>query len=187
MSDHNTTIYTERLALRLMTPAVFEAALHGDQAQAAQLLGLPIPAEWWPVSHYKQLRLAQVHANRALEPWMERAIVLRSTQTMIGSIAFHMADPPEPVRPLGPGGVEFGYTIFAEFRRQGYATEACQGLMDWAQQQGVTRFILTISPANQPSLCIAAHFGFVKIGTQIDEEEGLEEIYERCVYAHPLH
>lgn len=186
-SDHNTTIYTARLELHLMTPALFEAALHGDQAQTAQLLGLPIPAEWWPVSQYKRERLAQARANPALEAWMERAIVLRFTQTMIGSIAFHMAAPPEPVRPLGPGGVEFGYTIFAEFRRQGYAKEACQGLMDWAEQQGVTRFILTISPANQPSLRIAAHLGFVKIGTQIDEEDGLEEIYERLIYAPTTH
>ena len=107
--------------------------------------------------------------------------MLRSSQTMVGSIAFHMAVEPEPVRPLGPGGVEFGYTIFPQFRRQGYATEACQALMTWAEQQGVTRFILTISPQNQPSLRIAAHFGFVKIGSHIDEEDGLEDIYERRV------
>ena len=53
--------------------------------------------------------------------------------------------------------------------------------MAWAQQQGVKRFVLSISPQNQPSLRIAAHFGFVKIGEQIDEEDGLEEIYERRV------
>ncbi len=187
MSDHNITIYTERLELRLMTPTFFEATLRDDQVQAAQLLGLPIPAEWWPVSHHKRERLAQAHANPALEPWMERAIVLRATQTMIGSIAFHMAAPPDPVRPLGPGGVEFGYTIFAPYRRQGYATEACQGLVDWAEQQGVKRFILTISPENQPSLRNAAHFDFVKIGSQLDEEDGLEEIYERCVYPPATH
>ena len=33
---------------------------------------------------------------------------------------------------------------------------------------------------DQPRLQhIAAHFGFVKIGSQLDEENGLEEIYER--------
>ena len=181
MPESTTTIQTERLDLVLMTPAFFTAAISGDQAQAAQVLGVSILPEWWPVSDHKVNRLAQVHQNPALLPWMERAIVLRSPQTMVGSIAFHMAAEPEPVRPLGPGGVEFGYTIFAPFRRQGYATEACQALMDWAQQQGVTRFILTISPENQPSLRIAAHFGFVKIGEQMDEEDGLEEIYERCI------
>lgn len=176
-----TTIHTPRLDLILMTPACLEAALRGDQAQATQLLGLPIPAEFWPLSPHIHERLAQVQHNPALTPWLGRAIVLRASQTMVGSIAFHMAPAPEPVRPLGPGGVEFGYTIFSPFRRQGYATEACQALMMWAQQQGVTRFILSISPMNEPSLRIAAHFGFVKIGSQMDEEDGLEEIYERCL------
>jgi len=181
MPEIETTIHTERLDLILMTPAFFEAAIRGDQAQAAQLLGVPIPAEWWPVSQHIHERLEQVRHNPALAPWLGRAIVLRATQTMVGSIAFHMAPEPEPVRPLGPGGVEFGYTIFPQFRRQGYATEACQALMTWAQQQGVTRFVLSISPENQPSLRIAAHFGFVKIGSQMDEEDGLEDIYERRV------
>lgn len=179
MPKIETTIHAARVDLLLMTPTFFETALRSDQTQAAQLLGVPIPAAWWPVSHYKYERLAQARRNPALEPWLERAIMLRSSQTMVGSIAFHMASEPEPVRPLGPGGVEFGYTIFPEFRRQGYATEACQALMAWAQQQGVTRFVLSISPQNQPSLRIAAHFGFVKIGSQMDEEDGLEDIYER--------
>ena len=181
MPDTETTIQTERLDLILMTPIFFEAAIRGDQAQAAQLLGVAIPAEWWPVSQHIHERMEQVRLNPALAPWLGRAIVLRTSQTMVGSIAFHMAAEPEPVRPLGPGGVEFGYTIFPPFRRQGYATEASEALMMWAQQQGVKRFVLSISPQNQPSLRIAAHFGFVKIGEQIDEEDGLEEIYERLV------
>jgi len=181
MPEFETTIHTERLDLILMTPAFLEVAIGGYQTQAAQLLGVPIPANWWPVSHHVQSRLEQAQRNPALEPWLGRAIVLRAAQTMLGSIAFHMASEPEPVRPLGPGGVEFGYTIFPPFRRQGYATEASQVLMGWTQQQGVTRFVLSISPQNEPSLRIAAHFGFVKIGSQIDEEDGLEDIYERRV------
>jgi len=181
MPEIKSIIDTQRLDLILMTPACLAAALRGDQAQATQLLGLHIPADFWPLSTHLHERLEQVRHTPALEPWLGRAIVLRATQTMVGTIAFHMAPAPEPVRPLGPGGVEFGYTIFAPFRRQGYATEASEALMTWAQQQGVTRFVLSISPQNQPSLRIAAHFGFVKIGTQIDEEDGLEEIYERRV------
>ncbi len=183
MPEIETTIHTERLDLILMTPTFFEAAMCGDQAEAAQLLGVPIPTAWWPVSQHKQMRLEQARHNPALEPWMERAIVLRASQTMVGTIAFHMAAEPEFVRPLGPGGVEFGYTIFPPFRRQGYATEASAALMAWAQQQQVTRFVLSISPENQPSLRMAAHFGFVKISSQMDEEDGLEDIYERCIVA----
>jgi ribosomal-protein-alanine N-acetyltransferase len=183
MPAMETTIHTERLDLILMTPTFYEAAMRGDQAQAAQLLGVPIPAGFWPLSTHIHERLEQVHRKPALAPWLGRAIVRRADQTMVGSIAFHMAPEPELVRPLGPGGVEFGYTVFPPFRRQGYAIEASQALMAWAQQQGVTRFVLSISPQNQPSLRIAAHFGFVKIGSQMDEEDGLEDIYERRVGA----
>jgi [ribosomal protein S5]-alanine N-acetyltransferase len=179
MPEIETTIHAARVDLILLTPTFFEAAMRGDQAQAAQLLGVPIPADFWPLSSHTQMRLEQVRRNPALQSWLGRAIVLRAPQTMVGSIAFHMAPEPELVRPLGPGGVEFGYTIFPPFRRQGYATEACQALMTWAQQQGVTRFVLSISPENHPSLRIAAHFGFSKIGSQMDEEDGLEDIYER--------
>ena len=127
-----------------------------------------------------QMRLTQVQRDPAYEPWLPRAISLRQTQTMIGFLGFHTALDPEYLRQLAPGGVEFGYTIFPLFRQNGYAKEASQALMTWAQQQRqVTHFILSISPTNQPSLRIAKHFGFVKIGSQIDEEDGLEDIYER--------
>lgn len=181
MVNNDHLIQSDRLDLILMTPAFWEAAISGDQVQASRLLGVPIPTDFWPVSQHIPTRLAQVRRNEALLPWLGRAMVLRSSATMVGSIAFHMASEPEPVRPLGPGGVEFGYTVFPQFQRQGYATEASQALMMWAQQQGVKRFILSISPQNQPSLRIAAHFGFIKIGSQMDEEDGLEDIYELCL------
>jgi RimJ/RimL family protein N-acetyltransferase len=179
MSEISTTIHAERLDLLLMTPAFLEAAISGDQAKAAQLLGVTIPAAWWPVSRFTQLRLEQARQDPAFQLWLDRAIVLRQQQTMVGHINFHTAPDPEYLRHLAPGGIEFGYTIFPQFRRQGYATEACLALMTWAQQQQVTRFVLSISPENQPSLHIAAHFGFVKIGSHMDEEDGLEHIYER--------
>ncbi|MDA1075078.1 MAG: GNAT family protein [Proteobacteria bacterium] len=181
MHQTESTIHTNRLDLVLMTPAFFHAALQDDRVLAEQILGFAVAHEWWPVSVHKQLRLQQVDANPALEPWMERAIVRRSSQTVVGSIAFHMAAAPDPVRPLGPGGVEMGYTIFSPHRRQGYASEACQALMIWAQTQGVSRFVLSISPLNEPSVRIAERLGFHKIGTQVDEDDGLEDIYELCI------
>jgi RimJ/RimL family protein N-acetyltransferase len=186
MAEIIKTICTERLDLRLMTPAFLEASLANDQANATQLLGVTIPAEWWQVRGLMPMKLEQVRRDPTFYPWLPRAIVLRQQQLMIGYINFHTAPDPEYLRQLAPGGVEFGYTVFPQFRRQGYATEACLALMTWAQQQQVTRFVLSISPENQPSLRIAVHFGFVKIGSHIDEEDGLEDIYERTFVTSPI-
>src|SRR5688500_7867295 len=108
MSDSIPIIQSERLDLMLMTPPFLEASIRDDRAQAMQVLGVTIPADWWPVSRYTQMRLEQVRRDPAFQPWLPRAIVLRQQQTMIGSINFHTAPDPEYLRALAPGGVEFG-------------------------------------------------------------------------------
>ena len=51
--------------------------------------------------------------------------------------------------------------------------------MRWAQSEHrVTRFVVSIRPDNMPSRRLAAHFNFQRIGSQIDEIDGLEDIYE---------
>ena len=177
--EPTTLIHSKRLDLRLMTPAFLAASLAGDQTQATQLLGVTIPAAWLSDAAYTQMRLDQLRRDPTFHPWLPRAIILRQEQIMIGHINFHTAPDPDYLRELAPGAVEFGYTIFPQWQGQGYATEASTALMAWAQQQGVTRFVLSISPTNAPSVQIASRLGFVKIGSHIDEEDGLEEIYER--------
>jgi [ribosomal protein S5]-alanine N-acetyltransferase len=43
--------------------------------------------------------------------------------------------------------------------------------------------VLSISPDNTPSLRLAAALGFKKIGSHVDEDDGVEDIYERSVHA----
>jgi RimJ/RimL family protein N-acetyltransferase len=59
--------------------------------------------------------------------------------------------------------------------------------MRWAHQiHGVTRFVLSIRPDNIASQALAAGLGFVRIGSHIDEVDGLEEILEhRFFNNHP--
>jgi RimJ/RimL family protein N-acetyltransferase len=48
-------------------------------------------------------------------------------------------------------------------------------MLDWAvATHGIHRFIASISPTNEPSLRLAAGFGFVQTGSHIDEIDGLE-------------
>lgn len=172
-------IHSERLDLIPLSPAFLRASLELDLAEATSLLGAELPAEWPDHPPLLRLRLKQLEAEPTLEPWLLRAMVLRSHRIMIGHIGFHEAPNPEHLREISPGAAEFGFSVYPPFRRQGYAREASIAIMDWARrEQSVTRFILTIEPNNLPSQSLAAQLGFVRIGSHIDEVDGLEDILE---------
>jgi RimJ/RimL family protein N-acetyltransferase len=91
---------------------------------------------------------------------------------MLGHIGFH--GPPDE-----RGMAEMGYTVLPPFRRRGYALEAALGMMGWAQREhGVRLFRLSISPDNAPSLAMAVKMGFRQVGEQMDDEDGLEIVFE---------
>jgi RimJ/RimL family protein N-acetyltransferase len=89
----------------------------------------------------------------------------------IGTIGFH--GPPDE-----GGRVEIGYRVEPGFRRHGIATEAVRALLAWAEAQGIHRFRASVAPANDPSLAIIANLGFREVGTQMDEIDGLELVFE---------
>jgi RimJ/RimL family protein N-acetyltransferase len=172
-------ISTRRLDLVPLGAAFLRASLARDEAAAERIAKLQIPREWFEVEDYLKLRLSQLENDPSLEPWLLRAMRLKATRTMVGYLGFHSAPGPDYLGNLSPGGVELGYTVFAKFRRQGYAREATVALMDWAHRaHAVTRFVVSISPDNLPSLNLAASLGFSKIGAHIDEKDGPEDILE---------
>src|SRR5262245_56279079 len=121
---HADPIRTNRLDLVPMTPAFLEASLHGDREHAERLIAAIVPEEWMNGSRWAQRRLVQLRADPTLQPWLLRAVVLRgSDATMVGHIGFHARPGEKYLEELAPGGVEFGYTIFEKWRRQGYARE----------------------------------------------------------------
>ena len=98
---------------------------------------------------------------------------------MVGHIGFHTGPAPAYLEPYSPGGIEVGYSVFPSYRRRGYAREACVALLRWAaDERGVERFVMSIQPSNVPSLSLAASLGFVRIGSHIDEVDGVEDIFE---------
>lgn len=178
MKKTSAIISTERLDLIPLSPAFLEVSLSGNSTGAEQLLGLSIPPGWFQEQVWMKLRLEQLQAQPLLQPWLLRAMGLRQQQVMVGHLGFHTQPDPDYLREFAPGGVEFGYTVYAPFRRQGYAREACAALMKWAyEQQQVQRFVVTIQPDNIPSIRLAETFGFRWIGSHIDEVDGLEDIY----------
>lgn len=171
-------ISSARLDLISLPAAFLEACLADNSEAAAQWLSVPVPADWLENRWLMEYRLDQLRSEPAIQPWLLRAIVLREERVMVGHIGFHTAPNPDYLQEYAPGGVEIGYTIYPAYRRRGYATEACTAMMTRAtEQESGVRFVVTISPTNMPSLNMARNFGFQKVGSHIDEQDGIEDIY----------
>jgi ribosomal-protein-alanine N-acetyltransferase len=183
VTNAGAVIVSDRLNLVPMTPAFREAALRGDSSEAEKILGLAVPPAWYEKRARWEMRLGQLRQDPSLQPWLSRAMALRGQITglspvMVGYIGFHTGPNPEYLRELAPGAVELGYTVFSEHRRRGYAREAAQALMEWARREhGITRCVVSISPKNAPSLALARDLGFQRIGSQMDEVDGPEDIF----------
>lgn len=174
-------ITSPRLDLIPFSLEFMRASLRHDTGACSQILGASVPPEW-PAPDYRyvlDLRISQLEADPALQPWLMRAMVDRETRTMVGDIGFHTAPAPEYLQPCSPNAVEFGFGVFSPYRRQGYAREAAKAMMQWAHENhGVTEFIMTIRPDNAPSQALAKQLGFAKISSHVDEVDGVEDILE---------
>jgi [ribosomal protein S5]-alanine N-acetyltransferase len=165
-------IETERLRLVLVPLAALDALAAGDPATASTVMGFEVcelrpghPTIW-------ARRAAQIRADPSVAPWLVRLIVERATGRVVGDVGLHDA----PI----DGMVEIGYAVRPEQRRRGIAIEAAAGLFSWAAgRPGVTTFRASISPDNAASLGLVQRLGFVEVGEQWDDEDGLELRFER--------
>lgn len=170
------TISSERLDLPSLSAGQLEALLAGDVARVAEATKASYSAEWL-AEHPRHLayRARQLRENPAAQPWLVHPIVLRDGERpVIGTINFH-APPNER------GMVEIGYSLLPDYRGRGYAIEAVRALLGWAgRQRGVTVFRASVSPDNERSQHLLGKLGFVQVGEQMDEEDGLELVFERA-------
>jgi RimJ/RimL family protein N-acetyltransferase len=158
-----------------MSPAFIEALLRGDEAAARAEIDVEFPADFAEDgADVLRMRLRQMREDASVQPWLLRLMIpRRGTRVAVGRIGFH--GPPD-----AGGRVEIGYTVFQDFRRQGFATEASRALFDWAQaEHGITRFRAAVSPTNAPSLAVVRKLGFRRTGVQWDEVDGEELVFER--------
>jgi ribosomal-protein-alanine N-acetyltransferase len=170
----NTRVCTGRLDLAPMTLELMEALQRGDRESAQPMVSYRIPDNWpLAIASALRFRLAIARVKPESLPLLLRAIVLRADpEVVVGRIGFHgLAD--------DSGMLEIGYEVFAPYRRLGYAREAVLAMFDWAQRDpAVFRFRATVSPQNLPSRRLVAGLGFIEIGSQWDQEDGEETIFE---------
>ncbi len=171
------SIFSPRLELISLSLEVIKALLDRPGTQPETLTQLHFTQGGAELSrHVLELREEQLLRDPLEQPWLLRAVVARENPaTLLGHIGFHA--PPD-----AEGRVELGYEILVPFRGRGYAQEAARAMMDWAELTHDTRrFLASVSPWNAPSLNIVGKLGFIQIGSQMDEIDGEEWVFERQV------
>ncbi|WP_221761169.1 GNAT family N-acetyltransferase [Kibdelosporangium aridum] len=154
--------------------ATFEALARGDLSAANSVSPIELTdyfagPDWRGVW---QMRHAQVQEDPAAADWVTGAIWDEQRALAVGRAGYH--GPPDAA-----GMVEIGYAVDPAYRRQGYARAALEALLLRAACEPQVRTVrVSISPDNVASYRLASQYGFVAVGDQWDEEDGLEIIYE---------
>ncbi|MDX3237622.1 GNAT family N-acetyltransferase [Streptomyces sp. ME03-5709C] len=153
------------------------ALLDDDLARAGAEAGVALTdyfltdqAKWvW------RYRVGQLASDPGSAGWLTRAVVAEPEGVVVGYAGFH--GPPD-----GTGMVEIGYSVAPGHRRQGYARAMLTELLRRAAAEPAVKTArVTISPGNTASLATISGFGFVEVGEQWDEVDGLELVFEAPV------
>jgi [ribosomal protein S5]-alanine N-acetyltransferase len=152
------SILTERLRLVSTTVALLDAELAND-GSLETLLGVDPTAEWPPIGGEHDLDAvtffrANLIANPASEGWSAYYVCTEDDE-LIGTAGY-----------FGPpvdGVAEIGYSICEFARRQGFVTEAIEGLIDMATNGGVTSLVAHTRPDNIGSVRALIKNGFAEV------------------------
>lgn len=170
---------TPRVQILQLDPAALRALADGDREAAERTSPVPLtPYLAGPECRRTwSIRATQVVDDPASAAWITGVVWDPDRGLAVGKAGYH--GPPDE-----RGMVEVGYSIDPEHRRQGYARAALRALVDRAAREpGVTTVRASVSPDNGASRDLVQSEGFVPVGEQIDEEDGLEIVYERPVPA----
>ena len=163
-------VRTPRFDLVPVELPVLEALLDGDVARAREVAPFALDATTFAGDdHVMRLRRDQLRADPSELPWLLRAVVDRESGRVVGRIGFHA--------PPVDGTVEVGYVVAPEWRRRGVAVEVTSAMLDLARAAGVRRCLASFSPGNAGSRAVLARLGFVRVGEQVDEVDGPEEVH----------
>jgi RimJ/RimL family protein N-acetyltransferase len=165
----------------VLGPAVMRALVEGRLEEASVLageVGVPVPLTEFLVDEawLWRIRLEQVAADPEAQGWVARAAWCQDgpdAGKVVGHLGFH--GPPNEDR-----RVEVAYSVDPAYRRRGHARAMLtQVLAEVDSMPEVAVVRASISPDNTGSLATIRGLGFAKVGEQWDEDDGLEELWER--------
>ncbi|MET1044637.1 MAG: GNAT family protein [Microbacteriaceae bacterium] len=148
----------------------------GDLRSASSLSGVTVTPYIGEYGWLWRLRLQQVQRTPVDLDWIAR-LLLTDRGEVVGHAGFHSA-------PDAADSVEVAYSVDPAHRRNGYARAALALLLDRASRDDVAVVRASIAPDNVGSLAVIAHFGFVQVGEQWDDEDGRELVFELPLDGH---
>lgn len=164
----------ERVRIVQLSAATLRALADGNLMAANAVSVVPVTA-YFVSPDWRSLwrrRSQQVAADPRDVAWITGVIWDVHRQLAVGRAGYHGRPDPE-------GMVEVGYAVDPAYRRQRYARAALVVLLDRALHQPEVRTVrATISPDNTASRALVLQYGFVEVGEQWDDEDGLETIFE---------
>ena len=160
-------IETARLKLIDFEDAHFEAIKNKDLLKLGQILEVNTPTQWTTFSDMEEA-MPYFYDNYKLngKTWGSFFNTHKKDRELLGTCGFKGSPDTE-------GVLEIGYEIKESYRTQGLATEAAQGLIDYAKQFPTVKKIRahTLATAN-PSVSVLKKLGFIFIGTFHEPNEG---------------
>ena len=143
----------------------FEAILK-DPNQLEQMLGVTIIEDWLPFPEAMQFGYEYLKAHPDALGWWTYLFIHSKDKALIGNGGF--AGLPDE-----SGMVEIGYAIAPAYQNRGLATEAAQGLVDYAFSHPQIKMVdaHTLAETN-PSTRVLEKIGLKKIGAAYDPDEG---------------
>lgn len=163
-----------RVRIVPLSLSTLTALADGDLSTAESEIGYPLSPAFggldWRGTWRRRAR--QVEADPSVAVWVTGAVVDLDRHLGVGRAGFH--GPPDR-----RGMVEVGYAIAPEHRRRGYARAALEILLERAAREPAVAVVrASVRPDNVASLRLVADYRFRPVGEQIDDEDGLETIYE---------
>ena len=172
--DQDLTIETERLNLHTVLPDEYPLLVQNlAHPNLWSNQSFTDPHQYFANNPNQiKYRAPRIAANPELAKYLLRVAVLKSEQIIIASAGFH--DGPDI-----NGMIEIGFGVDKAYQGKGYGKELLHGMWGWVvNNPDVKTLRYTVSPDNLISQHIIKKLRFNLVGEQIDEEDGLEEIYE---------
>lgn len=165
-------IVTERMEL-VAGDAHTVRAEKENRAWLADVLNATVPAEWPPDLNdlqMKDLSIKWFEGHPEGRGWLCWYFIAcqPGERTLIGIGGFSDV-------PTADGIVEIGYSVLSQFQRRGYATEAVNGLCEWAfRHPDVRRVVAEIHPGREISTGV-----LLKCGFSLCSQDGGVATYQR--------